>query len=366
MEPGRRLRGDGWRSLRSLVLTGGAAQQLAGADSAGMGHRVGGRPAVVRENAQCIACVRRAPWLEPARRASLPRTSPWASHDQCRNEGWSMSGTQPRVAMITGGNSGIGFAVALKLAARGIGVMLASRNQQASAQAMARIRAVHPSAVVESIPLDLSSFASVRQCASAFQSKGYPLHILINNAGGSVPGRQASFTVDGFELTFGTNHLGHFLLTALLLEDLKRSAPARVITVSSQLHDPAYAGGPAPDFDYDNLKGEKYYQPQVFYRNSKLANLWFAYELQRRLAGTACHLQRRVPRLCAGGDRCSKEVSRGKAVLRSGHDTNAIRPFPGAGFRVLPVRSYRSGSGRGWRQVHRRWQGETIERRVLR
>ena len=197
-----------------------------------------------------------------------------------------MSGTQPRVAMITGGNSGIGFAVALKLAARGIGVMLASRNQQASAQAVARIRAVHPSAVVESIPLDLSSFASVRQCASAFQSKGYPLHILINNAGGSVPGRQASFTVDGFELTFGTNHLGHFLLTALLLEDLKRSAPARVITVSSQLHDPAYAGGPAPDFDYDNLKGEKYYQPQVFYRNSKLANLWFAYELQRRLAGT--------------------------------------------------------------------------------
>lgn len=197
-----------------------------------------------------------------------------------------MSGTQPRVAMITGGNSGIGFAVALKLAARGIGVMLASRNQQASAQAMARIRAVHPSAVVESIPLDLSSFASVRQCASAFQSKGYPLHILINNAGGSVPGRQASFTVDGFELTFGTNHLGHFLLTALLLEDLKRSAPARVITVSSELHNPAYAGGPAPDFDYDNLKGEKYYQPQVFYRNSKLANMWFAYELQRRLAGT--------------------------------------------------------------------------------
>jgi retinol dehydrogenase-12 len=197
-----------------------------------------------------------------------------------------MSANQLRVALVTGGNSGIGFATAHRLAAKGFRVILASRNQQASAKAIARIRAVNPNALVESIPLDLSSFASVRQCVSAFQSKSYPLHILINNAGGSVSGRQASFTVDGFELTFGTNHLGHFLLTNLLLEDLKRSAPARVITVSSELHNPAYASGPAPDFDYDNLKAEKYYKPQVFYRNSKLANMWFAYELQRRLTGT--------------------------------------------------------------------------------
>jgi len=197
-----------------------------------------------------------------------------------------MSVNRLRVAMVTGGNSGIGFATAHKLAAKGFRVILASRNQQASAKAIARIRAANPNALVESIPLDLSSFASVQQCAAAFQAKSYPLHILINNAGGSVSGRQASFTVDGFELTFGTNHLGHFLLTNLLLEDLKRSAPARVITVSSELHNPAYAGGPAPDFDYDNLKGEKYYKPQVFYRNSKLANMWFAYELQRRLTSS--------------------------------------------------------------------------------
>lgn len=202
------------------------------------------------------------------------------------NQGWSMSVNQQRIAMITGGNSGIGFAFANKLAAKGYGVILASRNQQASAKAIAQIRTAHPNACVKSIPLDLASFASVRQCAAAFQSEGYPLHILVNNAGGSVPGKQASFTQDGFELTFGTNHLGHFLLTNLLLEDLKRSAPARVITVSSELHNPAYAGGPAPDFDYDNLKGEKYYHPQVFYRNSKLANMWFAYELQRQLTGT--------------------------------------------------------------------------------
>ncbi len=197
-----------------------------------------------------------------------------------------MSDNQQRVLMITGGNSGIGFATVMKLARRGFAIILASRNQQASAQAIARIHVDNPDAIVESIPLDLSSFASVRQCAAAFQAKGYPLHILINNAGGSVPGKQASFTVDGFEMTFGTNHLGHFLLTNLLLEDLKRSAPGRVITVSSELHNPAHAGGPVPDFDYNNLKGEKYYNPQVFYRNSKLANMWFAYELQRRLAGT--------------------------------------------------------------------------------
>jgi NAD(P)-dependent dehydrogenase (short-subunit alcohol dehydrogenase family) len=197
-----------------------------------------------------------------------------------------MTNDSQRVAMITGGNSGIGFATVNKLAKRGLVVVLASRNQESSLQAIKRIQAQTPDARVLSIPLDLASFTAIRQCVAEFQSKGYPLHILINNAGGSVPGKQASFTADGFELTFGTNHLGHFLFTNLLLEDLKRSAPARVINVSSELHNPEYARGPAPDFDYANLKGEKYYHPQIFYRNSKLANMWFAYELQRRLVGT--------------------------------------------------------------------------------
>jgi retinol dehydrogenase 12 len=87
-------------------------------------------------------------------------------------------------------------------------------------------------------------------------------------------------------MTVGTNHLGHFLLTNLLLADLKRSAPARVITVSSQRHIPGYGGGPGAKFDYDNLKGEKFYDAAAFYNNSKLANVWFTYELQRRLAGS--------------------------------------------------------------------------------
>ena len=167
-----------------------------------------------------------------------------------------MTELQQPVAMITGGNSGIGFATVTKLAARGYHVFLASRNQQRSAQAIARIHAGNPEANVESIPLDLASFASIRQCAAAFQAKGYPLHLLINNAGGAIPGKHASFTADGFELTLGTNHLGHFLLTNLLLDDIKQSAPARVITVSSRLHNPDYAGGPRVDFDYDNLKGK--------------------------------------------------------------------------------------------------------------
>jgi NAD(P)-dependent dehydrogenase (short-subunit alcohol dehydrogenase family) len=199
---------------------------------------------------------------------------------------YSMSDTSARVVMITGGNSGIGFATARKLAAKGFHVIMASRNQQTSAQAIARIRTDQPDARVESIPLDLASFASIRQCVAAFQAKGYPLHVLINNAGGSIKGQQASFTTDGFEMTFGTNHLGHFLLTNLLLDDLKRSAPARVITVSSQRHIPGFAGGKGAQFDWDNLKGEKFYDTALFYCNSKLANMWFTYELQRRLAGT--------------------------------------------------------------------------------
>ncbi len=197
-----------------------------------------------------------------------------------------MSDIPSRVAMITGGNSGIGFATVRELTTKGFHVIMASRNQQTSAQAIARLKAEQPTASVESIPLDLASFASIRQCAAAFQAKGLPLHVLINNAGGAFKGKQASFTADGFEMTFGTNHLGHFLLTNLLLDDLKRSAPTRVITVSSQRHIPGYAGGPGAKFDYANLKGEKFYDSATFYCNSKLANMWFAYELQRRLAGT--------------------------------------------------------------------------------
>ncbi len=189
-----------------------------------------------------------------------------------------------QVVLITGGNSGIGFAAAKKLAQHGFHVVLASRNQKTSAHAIQQILNIQPEASLESIPLDLSSLDSVRRCAKDFLNKGYPLNVLINNAGGSISGKHASFSADGFELTLATNHLGHFLLTNLLLDNLVKSAPCRVITVSSQLHVPGYGMGPAPDFDWENLDGSKYYDPQVFYKNSKLANIWFAYELHRRFS----------------------------------------------------------------------------------
>ncbi len=191
-----------------------------------------------------------------------------------------------RFALITGGNSGIGFATVNRLAVLGYHIIIAARNPQSSSVAISRIQATYPNSIVESILLDLTSFASIHQCVDAFHAKGYPLHLLINHAGAVIHGKQASFTSDGFERTFQTNYLGHFLLTQLLLEDLKSSAPARIINVTSQLHIPGYGRGPFTDFDYDNLKGEKYYQAQVFYKNTKLALVWFTYELQRRLEGS--------------------------------------------------------------------------------
>ena len=108
-----------------------------------------------------------------------------------------------------------------------------------------------------------------------------PLHALINNAGAIGLGNEIHFTKDGFELEFGINHIGHFLLTKLLLPALKQAVPARVITVSSIRHIPG-KGGKGANFDFDNLKGEKWYDARLFYNNTKLANVWFTHELQRR------------------------------------------------------------------------------------
>lgn len=191
-----------------------------------------------------------------------------------------------KVMLITGGNRGLGLAAARKLAERGYRVILTARNVTAGEAAVAAIRQCAPGATVETMQLDLASFASIRQFVEAFHAQGLPLHGLINNAGLMVVEKQPKFTADGFELTFGVNHLGHFLLTHLLLPHLLRSAPARLVVVSSQTHMAGIGNGPPVDFDYDNLRAEKYYQPEVFYKNSKLANLWFTYELQRRLAGS--------------------------------------------------------------------------------
>lgn len=178
------------------------------------------------------------------------------------------------VALVTGANSGLGYHTALELARKGACVLMACRTPARARPALAQIQQAVPNAAVELLPLDLASLTSVRACAEAVHQRCERLDILVNNAGVmGIPRRQ---TRDGFEMQFGTNHLGHFALTGLLL-DLLGAAPAgRVVTVSSLMH--AYG-----KMDFADLMGEQRYDPWRAYSQSKLANLLFAYELQRRL-----------------------------------------------------------------------------------
>jgi NAD(P)-dependent dehydrogenase (short-subunit alcohol dehydrogenase family) len=181
-----------------------------------------------------------------------------------------------RTALVTGGNSGLGWHTALELARHGARVRLASRDAERGQDAVRRIREQLPTADVEPVRLDLASLASVKALAEDWDG---PLHLLVNNAGVMAP-PELRKTEDGFELQFGTNHLGHFALTGRLLPALLAAGSgstggARVVTVSSLLH---RGGRPGP------LRGEPEagYSPQRAYADSKLANLLFALELQRR------------------------------------------------------------------------------------
>ena len=183
-----------------------------------------------------------------------------------------------RTAIVTGANSGIGWHTAKELATHGARVVLACRDVERGKQALERIRSARSDADVEIAQLDLARIASVREFA---ERSSEPLDLLVNNAGVMAPPKPVT-TVDGFELQFGTNHLGHFVLTGLLLGSLLRTKQPRVVTVSSVAH----FGGTA-DVIEGNAGGP--YHPQKSYSNSKLANLLFALELQRRAAehGTA-------------------------------------------------------------------------------
>jgi NAD(P)-dependent dehydrogenase (short-subunit alcohol dehydrogenase family) len=176
------------------------------------------------------------------------------------------------VAVITGANSGIGWHTALALAGRRARVVLACRDTQRGAQAADAIRRAHPGADVSVARLDLASMASVRAFAAAWSG---PLDLLVNNAGVMAPPKRA-VTEDGFELQFGTNHLGHFVLTGLLLGALAEARPGRVVTVASLAH---HGGGE----DVLDANAGPAYDPQHTYSNSKLANLLFAAELERKL-----------------------------------------------------------------------------------
>jgi NAD(P)-dependent dehydrogenase (short-subunit alcohol dehydrogenase family) len=185
---------------------------------------------------------------------------------------------QGRVAVITGANSGIGFEAAKILAARGASVVLAVRDVNKGRQAAARIAETVPGANVTVQSLDLASLDSIRSAATEIQAKHPRIDLLINNAG--VLYTPKLTTRDGFELQFGTNHLGHFAFTGLLLNAMLPVPGSRVITVSSMAH----RGGAGINFD--DLQWEKSYDRMEAYRQSKLANLLFTYELQRRLSAS--------------------------------------------------------------------------------
>ncbi|GAB4193439.1 MAG: oxidoreductase [Roseiflexaceae bacterium] len=186
-----------------------------------------------------------------------------------------------RLAVITGANSGIGLEAARELARKGARVILAVRSQDKGRAAAEDIRREAPQASVEVQSLDLSDLASVRRFAEALLAREQALPLLINNAGVmALPYRR---TADGFEMQFGTNHLGHFALTGLLLPALLASPGARVVTVSSAFHMQGVIA-------FDNLDGARGYQPWSAYAQSKLANLLFAYELQRRLSAAGANV----------------------------------------------------------------------------
>jgi len=183
-----------------------------------------------------------------------------------------------RVALITGANTGIGRVTALDLARRGVRVFLACRSLERTQSVIDEIRVARPDAKAEWLPLELSDFGSVRGCAEAFLARDLPLHLLINNAG--VAGARG-LTPSGFEWMFGVNHMGHFLLTQLLLERIRRSAPARIVTVASRAH--KRVGG----IDWSAVRRPTATLTGVReYCVSKLANVLFSAELARRLEGS--------------------------------------------------------------------------------
>jgi NAD(P)-dependent dehydrogenase (short-subunit alcohol dehydrogenase family) len=178
-----------------------------------------------------------------------------------------------KVAIVTGANSGIGYEMARALARKQATVILACRNKDKGEAAVRQIAQEYPAAKAELMPLDLSDLAAVRRFADEFARHYQRLDLLINSAG--IMEIPFGKTADGFELQFGTNHLGHFALTGLLLDLSLHTPQARVVTVSSIMHR-------FGRIDFDNLNGEQHYSRRGAYAQSKLANLLFTYELQRR------------------------------------------------------------------------------------
>ncbi len=192
-----------------------------------------------------------------------------------------MPNLEDTIAVVTGANSGIGFEITKQLAGRGALVVMACRDLQKAKSAAAAISKTNPDAALHPLQLDLADLTSVRTFARDFKSHFDKLTLLINNAGIMVP--PPGKTADGFELQFGVNHLGHFALTGRLLDVLLETPGARVVTLSSGAHRMG-------KLDFDNLHAQKSYKPWAAYGQSKLANLLFTSELQRRLERAGAEL----------------------------------------------------------------------------
>lgn len=182
---------------------------------------------------------------------------------------------QGRVCLITGANSGIGKETALGLARLGATVVLACRDKGKGEAAQAEIKARSGNDAIDVLLVDLASQASIRQFAAEVQARYPQLHVLVNNAG--ISPNKRVLTVDGIESTFAVNHLAPFLLTHLLLDRLKASAPARVVTVASTV---------ASTINFDDLQQEKRFSMMGVYGQSKMCNILFTRELAKRLEGT--------------------------------------------------------------------------------
>jgi NAD(P)-dependent dehydrogenase (short-subunit alcohol dehydrogenase family) len=187
-----------------------------------------------------------------------------------------MTSLKGKTILVTGATSGIGLVAARELVRMGGQVTIVSRNADKCAAVAETIRS-ETGNPVEFIAADLSSLAGIMQAAASFKQRHTHLHVLLNNAGAMFTRRQ--LTADGYEMTFALNHLNYFLLTNLLLDVLKASAPARIVNVSSHAHEGA-------SLEFNNLQGEKHFSGFEAYGQSKLANVLFTYELARRLEGT--------------------------------------------------------------------------------
>jgi NAD(P)-dependent dehydrogenase (short-subunit alcohol dehydrogenase family) len=195
---------------------------------------------------------------------------------------WTITRMGPvsgKTAVVTGANSGLGYQTARQLASHGAHVVMACRDPERGKQALERLRADVPAADVELRSLDLADLSSVQAFAEGLEG---PVHLLINNAG--VMALPPRVTVDGFEMQFGTNHLGHFALTGRLLPVLTATPGARVVTVSSEMHR-------IGRINFADLQSERRYQKWHAYGQSKLANLLFAGELGRRAAKAGLDLR---------------------------------------------------------------------------